>query len=355
MVWRYWRLALGLDIYVTHKCCKVRRLGADSLYFSTLFHQPCENMELIRGLHNLRPQHQGNAITIGNFDGVHRGHQAMLAALKVHADALQLPLMVICFEPQPQEFLAADQAPARLMTWRDKVEALSAAGVDRVLLIRFDARFRAYSAQDFIESLLVQALGCRYLYVGDDFRFGCDRSGDLAALKAAGERFNFTVGQLPTITDSGERISSTRLRAAVVQADFVQAEALAGRPFAVTGRVVHGDKIGRTLGLPTANILMRRQVLPLRGVFAVEVYGVDAAQPEKAFPGVANVGSRPTVQGIQARCETYLLNFSGDLYGRRLHVVFRHKLRDEQRFPSLDALKTAIEADIAAGHDYFAV
>ncbi len=312
-------------------------------------------MELIRGLHNLRPQHQGNAITIGNFDGVHRGHQAVLAALKVQAEALQLPLMVICFEPQPQEFLAAEQAPARLMTWREKVEALAAAGVDRVLLIRFDARFRAYSAQEFIESLLVKALGCRYLFVGDDFRFGCDRSGDHAALVAAGARFGFTVGQLPTITETGERISSTRLRAAVAQSDFVLAEALAGRPFAVSGRVVHGDKIGRSLGLPTANLLMRRQVLPLRGVFAVEVYGADPQQPELAFSGVANVGSRPTVQGVQARCETYLLNFNADLYGRRLRVVFRHKLRDEQRFPSLEALKAAIEADVAAGHDYFAV
>lgn len=324
-------------------------------------------MQLIRGLHNLRPEHRGNAVTIGNFDGVHLGHQAMITALRDCAQALAVPALVMCFEPQPQEFFAANvdsagstnssvcAAPARLMTWRDKVEALAEAGADRVLLLRFDARFRAYTANGFIDDLLVSALGARHVLVGDDFHFGCDRSGDHALLTARGQQQGFSVGQMPTVTVAGERVSSTRLRAAVAQADFVLAEALAGRPFAVAGHVVHGDKLGRTLGLPTANLLMHRQVLPLRGVFAVEVYGVDAAAPERAFAGVANVGSRPTVQGVQARCETFLLNFNGDLYGRRLRVVFRHKLRDEQRFPSLDALKTAIEADVAAGHDYFAV
>lgn len=315
-------------------------------------------MQLIRGLHNLRPEHRGNAVTIGNFDGVHHGHQAMVAALKQRADALGVPALVMCFEPQPQEFFAESagrDAPARLMTWRDKVEALAEAGADRVLLVRFDARFRAYTANGFIDDLLVSALGARHVLVGDDFRFGCDRSGDHALLTARGQLKGFTVGQMPTVTVADERVSSTRLRAAVAAADFTLAEALTGRPFAVAGHVVHGDKLGRTLGLPTANLLMHRQVLPLRGVFAVEVFGVDAAAPEKAYPGVANVGSRPTVRGVQARCESFLLNFKGDLYGRRLRVVFRHKLRDEQRFSSLDALKTAIEADVAAGHDYFAV
>lgn len=315
-------------------------------------------MQLIRGLHNLRPGHRGNAVTIGNFDGVHLGHQAMVAALKQRADALGLPALVMCFEPQPQEFFAeaaGRDAPARLMTWRDKVEALAEAGTDRVLLVRFDARFRAYTASGFIDELLVSALGARHVLVGDDFRFGCDRSGDHALLTSRGQHQGFTVGQMPTVTVADERVSSTRLRAAVAAADFALAEALTGRPFAVAGHVVHGDKLGRTLGLPTANLLMRRQVLPLRGVFAAEVFGADATDPSRGFPAVVNVGSRPTVQGLQARCESYLLNFSGDLYGRRLRVVFRHKLRDEQRFPSLEALKTAIEADVAAGHDYFAV
>lgn len=312
-------------------------------------------MELIRGLHNLRDGHRGNAITIGNFDGVHLGHQAMLSALRIEAERLQVPSLVMCFEPQPQEFFAGEQAPARLMTWRDKIEALAACGVDRVLLVRFDERFRAYTASGFISELLVSGLGVRHVLVGDDFRFGCDRSGDHALLQLSGETAGFTVGRMPTVTVAGARVSSTRLRAAVAAADFELAAALTGRPFAVAGHVVHGDRIGRTLGLPTANLLMRRRVLPLRGVFAVEVFGVDPGASERGWPAVANVGSRPTVQGVQARCESFLLNFDGDLYGRRLRVVFRHKLRDEQRFPSLAALKTAIEADVVAGHRYFAV
>ena len=237
------------------------------------------------------------------------------------------------------------------MTWRDKVEALADCGVDRVLLVRFDERFRRYTAQGFIEELLVAALGCRHVLVGDDFRFGCDRRGDHALLTEVGPLFGFTVGQLPTLARADERVSSTRLREAVAAGRFVEAESLTGRPFAVSGHVVHGDKIGRTLGLPTANLLMKRKVLPLRGVFAVEVLGLGG----EPLPAVANVGTRPTVGGLQARCEVHLLNFRGDLYGRRLCVVFRHKLREEQRFPSLDALKAAIEADVVAGHRYFAV
>lgn len=308
-------------------------------------------MELIRGLHNLRPRHRGNVVTVGNFDGVHRGHQAILADLRARADALGVPALVMCFEPQPQEFFAGDQAPARLMTWREKVEALAEAGADRVLLVRFDARFRGYTAQGFIDELLVRDLGARHVLVGDDFRFGCDRSGDYSLLQRVGVEQGFTVGQMPTVTVAGARVSSTRLRAAVAAADFALATELAGRPFAVGGHVLHGDKLGRTLGLPTANLLMRRKVLPLRGVYAVEVEGLGP----QALPGVANVGSRPTVQGVQARCEAHLLNFSGDIYGRRIRVRFLKKLRDEQRFPSLDALKAAIEADVAAGHQYFAV
>lgn len=308
-------------------------------------------MELIRGLHNLRDRHRGNAVTIGNFDGVHLGHQAMVRALREEAARLGVPALVMCFEPQPQEFFAGDQAPGRLMTWRDKVGALADCGVDRVLLVRFDARFRGYTAQGFVDELLVRDLGARHVLVGDDFRFGCDRSGDHALLTQAGVVQGFTVGQMPTLAKEDARISSTRLREAVAAGRFVEAESLTGRPFSVAGHVVHGDKIGRTLGLPTANLLMRRKVLPLRGVFAVEVLGLGS----EPLPAVANVGTRPTVSGLQARCEVHLLNFRGDLYGRRLCVVFRHKLRDEQRFPSLDALKAAIEADVVAGHRYFAV
>lgn len=307
-------------------------------------------MELIRSLHNVRARHVGNVITIGNFDGVHRGHQAMLKALRVEATALAVPSLVMCFEPQPLEFFAGEQAPARLMTWREKVEALAACGVDRVLLVGFNEHFRAYTAQGFVDDLLVRALGCRHVVTGEDFHFGCDRSGDQAYLLASGQRHGFSVGQMPTLALAGERVSSTRLRAAVAAADFELAEQLAGRPYTVSGHVVHGDKIGRSLGLPTANILMQRRVLPLRGVFAVSVHGLG----DDILPGVANVGTRPTVQGIQARCEVHLLNFNADIYGRRLRVQFHHKLRDEQRFASLDVLKAAIKKDVASAQQYFA-
>ncbi|MBQ0715507.1 MAG: bifunctional riboflavin kinase/FAD synthetase [Paraperlucidibaca sp.] len=306
-------------------------------------------MHLIRGIHNLRPSLGPHALTIGNFDGVHAGHQAMLAQLREAADRLGVPAMVMCFEPQPQEFFSGEQAPGRLMTWRDKVETLAEYGVDRVLLVRFDERFRAYTASGFIDDLLVAKLQTKYILAGDDFRFGCDRSGDYSQLQRAGVEHDFAVDELATFESDGDRVSSTRLRAAVAAADFALARALSGRDFFVAGHVVHGDKIGRTLGLPTANILMKRQVLPLRGVFAVWVDGIG----DTPLPAVANVGTRPTVQGIQARCEVHLLDYRGDLYGRRLRVRFAHKLRDEQRFASLEALKSAIEADVIAGHHYF--
>lgn len=308
-------------------------------------------MELIRGLHNVSARHSGNAVTIGNFDGVHLGHQAMLAALREQAATLAVPSLVMCFEPQPQEFFVGDQAPGRLMTWRDKVEAIAECGVDRVLLVGFDERFRAYTAQSFISDLLVGVLDSRHVMVGDDFRFGCDRRGDHNLLVEAGQVQGFSVGQMPTVIVAGTRVSSSRLRTAVATGDFSLAERLAGRDFSVSGHVLHGDKLGRTLGFPTANLLMRRRVLPLRGVYAVSVDGLG----DEALPGVANVGSRPTVQGVQARCEVHLLDYAGDLYGRRIRVRFQHKLRDEQRFPSLDALKTAIAADVQAARNYFAV
>ena len=228
-------------------------------------------MEVIRGLHNLRPRHRGSVVTVGNFDGVHRGHQAILAQLQEAGMRLGLPDTVMVFEPQPQEFFQGAGAPARLMHWRDKMEALAAAGVARVLCVRFDQRFRSLTAREFVQKLLVDGLGCRYLVIGDDFRFGCDRSGDFSLLQAAGRESGFDVVSTPTVTVAGERVSSTRIRVAVQAGDFVVAEALLGRPYTVSGRVAHGDKIGRTLGVPTANIPPRRLVSPLGGIYAVTV------------------------------------------------------------------------------------
>jgi riboflavin kinase/FMN adenylyltransferase len=306
-------------------------------------------MELIRGIHNLRPRHLGSVVTIGNFDGVHRGHQVILAGLKEAGERLGLPDTVMVFEPQPQEFFLGADAPARLMNWRDKIDALAATGVQRVLCVRFDEKFRGLTARQFVQNLLVDGLGCRHLVIGDDFRFGCDRGGDFNMLQASGAEFGFEVRNTTTVVVQGGRVSSTRIRAAVKSADFRLAETLLGRPYSVSGHVIHGDKLGRTLGVPTANIPPRRLHSPLSGIYTVTVEGA----AEKTVFGVTSVGRRPTVNGKDERIETYLLDFSGDIYGRRIRVQFHHKLREELKFDSLDALKTAMAKDIADARQYF--
>lgn len=306
-------------------------------------------MQLVRGLHNLKPALRGCVATIGNFDGVHRGHQAILQRLRERAAELQLPSCVVIFEPQPREFFAPDNAPVRLSRLRDKLELLAAAGVDRVLCLAFNRRLRELSAADFVRTVLVEGLGVQHLEVGDDFRFGCDRAGDFSFLEQAGRQFGFSVEDAITIELDGERVSSTRVRNAAQVADFALAEQLLGRPFSISGRVLHGQKLGRQLGSPTANVQLKRRRAPLNGVFLVSVELDGRVQP-----GVANIGMRPTVAGDgRAHLEVHLLDFAGDLYGRRLTVVFHQKLRDEQRFASLEALKAAIDADIASARAYW--
>jgi riboflavin kinase/FMN adenylyltransferase len=306
-------------------------------------------MQLVRGLHNLRPRHRGCVATIGNFDGVHRGHQAILARLRERAAELGLPSCVVIFEPQPREYFSPDRAPARLTRLREKLQLLSEQGADLVLCLAFNRRLRELSAAEFVHAILVEGLGVRHLEVGDDFRFGCDRAGDFDFLLKAGAAEGFSVEAATTIEVDGERVSSTRLRQVLADSDLGHAEALLGRPFAITGRVMHGQKLGRQLGAPTANVQLKRRNTPLSGVFAVtlEVEG-------KVFAGVANIGMRPTVEsGGQPHLEVHLLDYQGDLYGRLVQVTFHRKLRDEQRFASLEALKTAIDADIAAARDYW--
>ncbi|NNM50823.1 MAG: bifunctional riboflavin kinase/FAD synthetase [Pseudomonadales bacterium] len=307
-------------------------------------------MQLIRGLHNLSPDERGRAVTIGNFDGVHIGHQAILASLRLSAQPLGMPSTVVLFEPQPMEFFLGDRAPARLMRWHDKVEALRHAGIDEVLVLRFDEAMRSLTAHDFVERVLAQGLGCRLLIIGDDFRFGCDRQGDFAYLQKCASRYGYTVQDTPSVEIAGERISSTLLREALTVADFERVYQCLGHNFVMSGRVVQGDQLGRTLGVPTANILLRRQVSPLQGVYAVKVRW----QPGSDFYAVANVGNRPTVAGQVPRLEVHLLDFSGDLYGKRLHVEFLCKLREEHKFASLEALKAAIAADIMQARKFFA-
>ncbi|MGI4839182.1 MAG: bifunctional riboflavin kinase/FAD synthetase [Janthinobacterium lividum] len=301
-------------------------------------------MQLVRGLHNLRPQHRGCVATIGNFDGVHRGHQAILVRLRERAVELGVPSCVVIFEPQPREYFAPESAPARLARLRDKLELLAAEGVDQVLCLAFNQRLSKLSAAEFVDTILVDGLGVKHLEVGDDFRFGCDRLGDFDFLTQVGSANGFTVEAARTVEMQGVRVSSTQVRKALAVADFKLAEALLGRPFQITGRVLHGQKLARQLGWPTANVQLKRRRVPFTGVYLVSVE-IDGKQ----WPGVANIGVRPTVAGDgKAHLEVHLLDFAGNLYDRRLTVAFHHKLRDEQRFASLEALKSAIDADVAA-------
>jgi riboflavin kinase/FMN adenylyltransferase len=306
-------------------------------------------MELIRGLHNLRERHQGCVATIGNFDGVHLGHQTVLRQVQAKARALGLPSVVIIFEPQPREFFAPDAAPPRLTRFGEKVRLLEAQGVDRVLCLMFNTRLRSMSADQFIEQLLVKHLNVSHFVVGDDFRFGCDRRGDFQLLQQAGRQYGFSVEETATYEVDGERVSSTRVRAALQAHAFALAARLLGRPYRVAGRVMHGQKLGRELGSPTANVRMHRFACPLRGV-----YVVDGIVRGRRWRGVCNVGVRPTVHGRQPVLEVHLLDFDGDLYGELMQVEFLHFLREERRFDDLDALKAQIKADIDAGREWLA-
>lgn len=299
-------------------------------------------MKLIRGQHNLHTAHRGCVATIGNFDGVHRGHQAVFAELRRRASSLGLPSTVITFEPQPMEFFRPEQAPARLTRLREKLQAIEACGIDRVLLLEFNPALAAMSADDFITRVLMQGLAVRHLYVGDDFRFGHDRSGDFALLRAAGEAHGFGVENLDSVCHDDCRISSTLIRQALSAGELAIAESYLGRPYAICGRVAHGDKRGRTIGFPTMNIDLHRRVSPLRGVFAVRVSGL----AEQALPGVANIGTRPTVSGdTRYLLEVHLFDFDRQVYGEHVQVTFVARIRDEKKFDSFDQLKLQIQAD----------
>lgn len=299
-------------------------------------------MEFIRGQHNLRPRHHGCVATIGNFDGMHLGHQAILGQLAEPARRLHLPRLVMTFEPQPQEFFAGPAAPpARLMRLREKLLALSGLGIERVLCLKFDRRLAALPAETFIEELLVERLGIRYLVIGDDFRFGHRRAGDFTLLTQAGQHYGFEVVDNYSHMVDGERASSTWVRQALGWGDLELATRLLGRPYDMCGRVAHGDARGRTIGFPTANIYLHRRATPVYGVYAVLMSGPGL----KPWPGVANVGRRPTVAGVREQLEVHLLDFNGDLYGKHVKVDFLRYLRPERRFASLDALRQQIQKD----------
>lgn len=306
-------------------------------------------MELIRGLQNLRPKHRGCAVTVGAFDGIHLGHQAVLSRLQRKAEELGLPSTVIVFEPLPREFFQPKEAPPRITNLRERLTALAATGIDRVLVLPFNKKLRSMSADAFIQTVFVEGLGARYLELGDDFRFGNSREGDFEYAKQFAEQYGYDVQRTETLTFDGIRVSSTRIREALVRADFDEVEQLLGRRFTMTGRVEYGQQLGRTLGCPTANIRIERLRSPMSGVYAVRVDGPGFT----AADGVANVGTRPTVSdGTRANLEVHLIDRTVDLYGKRLTVQFMQKLREEKKFESVMVLESAIKQDIETARNW---
>ncbi len=301
-------------------------------------------------------QRQPCALTIGNFDGVHRGHQAVLAALRQRADALGVPACVLTFEPHPREYFAEltgqpEQAPVRILTERDKLDALAAHGVDRVCIAHFNASMATLPAEDFIDKILVEGLQARHLLIGDDFRFGARRRGDFAMLQQAASDHGFELARMDTVADEHGRISSSSVRKALGAGDFALARRLLGRPYFISGHVIPGRQLGRTLGFPTLNIRIPFSRPAVHGVFVVQVHGV----ADTPWPAVASLGSRPAVERDgKLLLEVHLFDYSGDLYGRLLRVEFLKQLREERHYDSLDALTAQIDRDAQDARDFFA-
>lgn len=307
-------------------------------------------MRLILGLHNLREFTHGCALTIGNFDGVHLGHQQVLQHLKDKAKALNLPTAVMIFEPQPNEFFNKNTPPARLMRLRDKLKALHQAGIDYVICIRFNQQFAQMSAETFIQNVLVEQLHVKFLSIGDDFHFGAERRGNFELLQRLAPQCGFQVENNHTYDINTLRVSSTAIRQALQQDNLDQAELLLGRQYSVNGRIAHGKKLGRTIGFPTANINLHRLVNPLHGVYAVTL----TLDNKSVYQGVANIGFRPTVTGEKKPLlEVHLFDFEGSLYGESVEVAFLQKIRNEQKFESLNALQQQINRDIQQAKKYF--
>jgi riboflavin kinase/FMN adenylyltransferase len=300
-------------------------------------------MEIVRGLHNLTQRSAGCVLTVGNFDGVHLGHQRMIGVLKQRAAERHCAATVLVFEPSSKEFMDPAGAPARLTRWREKALALAAAGVDRLVTLQFDERIRAMSPQEFVDELIVKRLGTCHMVVGDDFRYGSNAAGTIETLRAAGSAVGFGVEQIAPFVCDAVRVSSTAVRERLGRGDFAGAARLLGRPYRMIGRVVHGMGLGRTFGFPTANLRLLRRKPPLWGVSAVRVYGIG----ERPLAGVASLGTRPTVNGIEPLLEVHVFDFTGDLYGRPIEVEFIARLRDEVKFESVHAMIAQMQLDAA--------
>ncbi|MDD5274647.1 MAG: bifunctional riboflavin kinase/FAD synthetase [Methylovulum sp.] len=308
-------------------------------------------MRVIRGLTHLETFKNGCVLTIGNFDGLHLGHRVVIKKLAERGKALGLPVVVMIFEPQPLEYFLKDNEPPRLMRLREKVLEFNSLPIDNLLIVRFNRHFANYEAEQFIDEILIKKLNVKHLVIGDDFHFGKARRGNFALLKAKGDRHGFQIEDTGSFQSAGLRVSSTLIRDALGAGDLIQAERLLGHGYSVCGRVAHGDKRGRTIGFPTANIKMFRKNAPVNGVFAVTLTGIDDLE----FEGVANVGTRPTVDGgSKVILEAHLFNFDKEIYGRYVEVHFKQKIRDELRFNSLDDLKAQIVLDVAEAKAIFA-
>lgn len=322
-------------------------------------------MRLIRGLYNISSAFSGCVATIGNFDGVHLGHQAILQQLKKQGEQHQLSTVVMMFEPQPREFFAPDQAPARLANMSEKLQDLASFGIDYVLCLPFNQKLRSMSADQFIQTILIDGLQIRHLIVGDDFRFGCDRTGDYQLLQSVGEQAGFSVEDTKTFELDGERVSSTRVRECLTANDLAAANKLLGRPYRMSGRIGYGRQLGRTIGVPTANVILQRSKLPMTGVYAVKAIEITVAACNEsqaldrdgniiAWQGIANIGVKPTVAGTpEPSLEVHIFDIDENLYGKRLSIEFCQKIREEQKFNGLDELKTAIGNDMKVVRDFF--
>jgi riboflavin kinase / FMN adenylyltransferase len=308
-------------------------------------------MRLIKGIPRTSVFKNGCVLTIGNFDGVHVGHQAVIRKLVGRGKVLGLPVVIIVFEPQPLEYFLGDKAPPRLSRLREKIIQLAKLPVDDLVIVRFNKQIADYEAALFIEEVLINKLNVKHLVIGDDFHFGKDRQGDFAMLKEKGEVRGFTVEDTGSLQVNGLRVSSTLIRNALAAGDLEQAEAMLGHRYSICGRIIHGDKRGRTIGYPTANIRMARKNIPVSGVFAVTMTGIDDFEIE----GIANVGVRPTVDGSnKVVLETYLFDFDKDIYGHKVTVHFKKKIRAERRFQTVDELKDQIINDVAEAKTIFA-
>jgi len=322
-------------------------------------------MRLIRGLYNIPTDFCGCVATIGNFDGVHLGHQAILQQLKKQGEKHGLPTVVMMFEPQPREFFAPDQAPARLANMSEKLQDLASFGIDYVLCLPFNQKLRSMSADQFIQSILLDGLKISHLIVGDDFRFGCDRTGDYQLLQKTGSESGFSVEDTKTFELEGERVSSTRVRECLSANDLESANKLLGRPYRMSGRIGYGRQLGRTIGVPTANVILQRNKLPMTGVYAVKATEITVAACHESsvqdqdgktveWQGVANIGVKPTVAGTpEPSLEVHIFDFSDDLYGKRLTIEFCQKIREEKKFNGLDELKAAIDNDMQVARNFF--